>query len=111
MFFLIAFPINCILYILYIGEKMSIVEQKYLPTTVVVGAEKLIAIRAQLSQLMRQFWSSPDGIAMRTALSRAARNSGFASGMESIMATVADSIKDLAKRTIKTAYKEVWGTL
>jgi hypothetical protein len=75
-------------------------------------AEKLgaaLEIRAQLSQAVRNAWGSRAGMIIRDSLTNAAYATGFASGMESIMSRVAADIKALAERTIKNAYKEVWG--
>jgi hypothetical protein len=76
------------------------------------AAEKLgaaLEIRAQLAQAVKSAWSTKAGMIIRDSLSNAAYASGFASGMESIMSRVAADIKALAERTIKNAYRELWG--
>jgi len=90
---------------------MSVAVQ-YLEKKEYSPAERLgaaLEIRTQLAQAVRSAWGSRAGMIIRDSLSAAAYNSGFASGMESIMARVADEIKALAVRTIKNAYREVWG--
>lgn len=75
-------------------------------------AEKLgaaLKIRAELSKSVRPLWASREGIILRTELSKAAEASGFAGEMERIMKQHADEIKAIAERTIKQAYKAVWG--
>ena len=85
---------------------MQLERREYTP------AERLgaaLEIRSQLAQAVRNAWGTKAGMIVRDSLSAAAYNSGFASGMETIMNRVAIDIKALAERTIKNAFREVWG--
>lgn len=78
----------------------------------VTSAEALgaaLKIRAELRKAVQQAWNSREGMIVKDQLASAAHRTGFAKGMEEIMASVANDIKRLAERTIKETYKEVWG--
>jgi len=68
-----------------------------------------LKIRAELRKAVQQAWNSREGMIVKDQLAIAAYRTGFAKGMEEIMASVANDIKRLAERTIKDTYREVWG--
>ena len=68
-----------------------------------------LKIREELRKAVQQAWNSREGVIVKDQLASAAYKTGFSEGMEAIMAGVANDIKKLAERTIKEAYKEVWG--
>jgi acyl-CoA reductase-like NAD-dependent aldehyde dehydrogenase len=75
-------------------------------------AERLREARLKLSKAVRDFWASPEGELVKTALSDFAYASGYAHRMELTMDKVRDEIRKNAKDSgIDFWYTLAWGKL
>jgi len=75
-------------------------------------AERLREARLKLSKAVREFWASPDGELVKTALSDFAYASGYAHKMELTMSKVRDEIRKNAEDSdLDFWYTLAWGKL
>jgi ubiquinone biosynthesis protein COQ9 len=75
-------------------------------------AERLRDARLKLSKAIREFWSSPEGELVKTALSEFAFASGYAHKMELTMSRVRDEIvKNARDSDLDFWYSLAWGKL
>jgi hypothetical protein len=75
-------------------------------------AERLREARARLSKAVREFWVSPEGELVKTALSEFAFASGYAHKMELTMGKVREEIRRNAEEAdLSFWYALAWGKL
>jgi hypothetical protein len=75
-------------------------------------ADRLRDARLKLSKAIREFWTSPEGELVKTALSEFAYASGYAHKMELTMSKVKDEIRKNAEEAdLDFWYTLAWGKL
>jgi hypothetical protein len=75
-------------------------------------AERLRDARLRLSKAVREFWASPEGELVKSALSEFAYASGYAHKMELTMGKVRDEIRKNAEEAdLDFWYTLAWGKL
>jgi hypothetical protein len=75
-------------------------------------ADRLRDARLKLSKAIREFWASPEGELVKTALSEFAFASGYAHKMELTMSKVRDEIRRNAEESdLDFWYSLAWGKL